>query len=422
MNRPRPQFGSSARQVAVASFVALLLSGSPLIVYAQSVFLEPMTQEFGWSRSEYFLPLSIGGLAGALATPYTGFLADRYGVRRLLIPGVALFGLSYAALGLINDSVIVYAFLILALILSQNAHGTMLYTKAVALWPANRPGFLLAVALAGTAVGGMIVPPLAVYLIEAFGWRGARLGLGLAVLLIALPAAWLFVKPPGGRNQASPVECPEIFGVSAAAALRSPTFWYVALAISLSGMGLNALLANIVPILRSHGFSPALSASALSVIAGAMLVARFGSGYLLDRFNTPKVGLLWFSLAVIGIAIVMATTSTVLMLSGMFLLGVGLGAEMELAAYFTRRYFGTKNYGQIYGYILGLFTVGATSGPLILGAAYDLSGGYTIGILAAEALLFISILLILRLAPYSYGIHHSGLSGDADGLAKTAHV
>ena len=422
MNKPGSRLGGSAGQVALASFVALLFSGSPLIVYVQSIFLGPMVAELGWTRSQYFLPLSIGGMVGALSTPYIGYLADRYGIRRLLIPAIVVFGLSYAALGLINDSILPYAFLILALILSQNAHGTLLYTKAVALWPARRPALLLAVTLAGTAVGATIVPPLAVYLIDAFGWRGARFALGLAVLLIALPAAWLFVKPPAVRNLASDVAGPQLFGLSASDALRSPNFWRIALAIGLSGAGLNALLANVVPILRGHGFSPAISASAISAIAASMLVARFGAGFLLDRFNTPKVGVVWFSCAAIGIAIATVTTSAPLMLTGMALIGFGLGAEMELTAYFTRRYFGTRSYGQIYGYILGLFTIGATSGPLVLGLAYDWSGGYTGGILVVEALLLLSIVLVLQLAPYSFDAHHPVSSGGEDAPAKSSQA
>lgn len=406
MTHGKPDRNGTAWRVAGASFVALMLSGAPLIVYTQSIFLEPMTREFGWTRAQYFLPLSAAGLLGALTTPLVGYMTDRFGVRRILLPGIVLFALSYGALAFLDGSLVAYSALIFFLIFFQSIHGVLLYAKAVALWPAQRPALLLAITLAGTATGGILVPPIAVHLIEVLGWRGARLGLAAATLVICLPVAWAFVKTPAVVTVTPVRGAYEPIGIPARTAVRSHTFWLVFLAIGLSGVAVNALLGNVVALLRDHGFSSALSGRALSVIAAAQLVARFCSGLTLDRFPTAKIGIPWFLSAMIGIAVVGTTTSPAWMILGMALLGAGLGCEQELAAYFTRRYFGLRSYGQLYGYTLGFYTVGATSGPLILGITFDHTGGYITGIVIVEAIILVAALLLTRLGPYVYGGSH----------------
>lgn len=417
MTQPDSDRTGTAWRVAVGSFFSLILSGAPLIVYTQSIFLEPMTRDFGWTRAQYFLPLSVAGMLGAFTTPLVGYLSDRFGVRRILLPGIVLFALSYGALAFLNGSLVAYSALIFCLIFFQGAHGVLLYTKAVALWPAQRPGLLLGITLAGTAVGGILVPPLAVHLIDAFDWRGARLGLAAATLLLCLPMAWAFVKTPSSAKSTTARETTAAIGIPARTALRSRTFWLVFFAIGLSGTAVNALLGNAVALLTDRGFSSALSALALSVIAGAQLVARFCSGLMLDRFPTAKVGVPWFLSGIIGIAIVATTHSPTVLIFGMILVGAGLGAEMELAAYFTRRYFGLQSYGQLYGYTLGFYAVGATSGPLILGVTFDMSGGYITGIVIVETIFVIATLLLMQLGPYVYGRSHDGVLSDRSKLA-----
>lgn len=400
---------NKALQVALASFVALIFSGTALIIYVQSIYLEPMIAEFGWSRAQYFLPLTIGGILGAITAPYFGHLADRFGVRRLLLPAIVIFGLAYCGLAFQGGSALIYMLLMTTLVIASGVNGVLLYAKAVSSWPARHPAMMLAIALAGTAAGGILIPPAVTVLIEATDWRTARLLTGLAVLVIALPTAWAFVhmsSPADGSRAGTPVG----IGFTGRQAIRSRRFWLVALAIALTGLALNALLTSVFPLLRDRGFGAAAAASGLSAIAIAQFGARFGSALLLDRFDTPKAALPWFACAAIGMAVVSATTSYPAMIVGMVLIGAGLGAELELAAYFSRRYFGLRHYGQIYGYIIGLFTLGATSGPLLFGGLYDLTGAYTAGIIVNMILLGTSILLMLAAPPYTFAADGTDLS------------
>lgn len=389
-------------RVALGGFVALIFSGAPLLTYTQSLFLEPMMREFGWSRTQYFLPLAIGGTVGALFVPMMGKAADRFGLRTILLPNIVLFGLFYALLGMLGGSLILYGLLIFLLIVFQSAHGVLLYAKAVSLWPARRPGLMFAITLAGAAAGGIIVPPLTGHLIALFGWREARLILAALVLIVPLPIAVAFVRPPGGGRAVSGTNLSAAIGLSPGQALRSRTFWLVLLTIGLSGTAINGMVANIVPMLVGQGLSRAFAAFGLSVIAGTQLAGRLFSGLLLDKIATPRIALPLLVSPLIGACLLGLTTSAPVMLLAVVLLGLGLGSEMEMAAYFVRRYFGSPSYAQIYGSVLTLYIIGANTGPLLLGWMLDVSGSFKVTIGLVVALLAPSVLCLMMLPSYTF--------------------
>ncbi len=389
--------------VAVASCLALIFSGAPMLVFTQSLFLGPMAADLGWSGAQYYAPLALAGLISAVATPYIGSLADAMGVRRILIPAIVLYSLCYAALGAIGSSLTIYMLLIVALWILQGAHGVLLYSKAVLLSPSSKAGSRLAIALSGTALGGILVPILVDALISAQGWRGTRLTLALMTMVVCLPLAWIFTRPPAdlelaGANHVAPTPAAgERGGVNV---LASRTFWLILLTIGFSGMAVNSILISIVPILTAKGLSHQWAAMGISIIAGAQLTGRFCTGMLLDIVKSPKIGIPMLMSALMGVAVMLTIASPALSMFALVLLGMGLGAEMELAAYFVRRYFGAAVFARTYGYILGAYTITATSGPTILALSHEASGSYTMGLLGCGILLAVSVGFLAALPPY----------------------
>lgn len=396
--------GGSVTRVALAGFVALLLSGAPLVTYTQSLFLEPMTVEFGWTKTQYFVPLAISGAAAALFVPWIGRAADRFGLRRILLPAICLFGITYAAIGMIGPSLLQYGLLLMAATIFQGAHGVLLYAKAVSLWPARRPALMFAVTLSGSAAGGMIVPPIAARLIAEFGWRDARFALGALVLLVALPVAWAFVRAPNLSSSGSGSRVEGVlFGVPLKLAARTRAFWAVMLTVGLSGAAINAMVANLVPVLAGNGMSAGLAALGLSVIAGTQLVGRIISGMLMDHFATPRIAIPMLVSPLLGVILIALHLPTGFTLAAVALLGLGLGSEMEMAAYFTRRYFGTVSFAEIYGCVLMVYVIGANVGPLLLGSTMDLTGSATGALVVAGLLLLPALIAVCTLPGYTYG-------------------
>lgn len=396
---------SKAWAVSLASFVALTLSGAPLLMYTQGLFLQPMTSELGWTRAQYFLPLSIAGVVSAILTPFIGRAADRYGIRPILLPGIIVFALSYAGLGLVNGRVAYSSLLFLALV-AQIPHGILLYAQAVATWPSERPGLLLGITLAGPQAGGMWVPPVAEWLISNLGWRDTRLVLAAAVIATCLPAAWLFVRSPACAVATIRVE--NRAASSAHSASKTGTFWLLLAMVALVCIAVIGVMANASPIFLERGFSPTLSALGLSILAATALTARLASGYVLDKSRSAKIGLPWMGAGLLGIVMLMTATTPAVALFSFFCLGIALGSEIDLAAYFVRRYFGTAAYGQLYGTVLAIYAIGATTAPLIFGLVFDKTGSYSSAIGMAGCLLLLSMLSLFLMGPYRFAGSHAG--------------
>jgi len=402
MSAPRAAERTNVWLVALAGLIALAVGGGPLIMYVQGVFLKPMTTDLGWTRSEYFAPSAIAGIAGALIPPLVGLAADKIGVRKLLLPGVVAFAALYGALALVETPQM-YTVLFVILMMLNGVNGPVLYAKAVALWTPRRAGLLMAIALAGSGIGGALLPPLTDWLIDAFGWRVARLTLAASVLVVALPMVWFFVWPPAAKTAGdSDNPKPAMEGLSIREAFRSRPFWLTLIALLMSGSASYAILVNLVPLLSDRGYSGAFATSMISILAIAQIAGRFLSGAMLDRVPFPQFAGIWFMLALIGALIISSGAGPVWIMIAAALVGLGLGSEIEIAAYFTTRFFGTRNYGQIYGYFISVFTLGSMSGPLILGVSFDQTGGYSAGLLVVQGLLLVSALLLLGAGRYRY--------------------
>lgn len=394
----------AAWKVAMGSFVALILSGPPLIIYTQSQFIEPVTRELGWSRTQFFLPLSIAGVVSALLMPLIGRAADRFSVRAILLPCIVLFSLAYMGLGFVDTSLWIYSLLLFACIILQIPHGGLYYAKVISLWPSRRPALLLAVGLAGNAAGGVVLPPIAGWLIAEYGWRAARLYLGAGTLIVAFSAAYLFVKPPAivtiHHSRA-------LYGWTLKEGLRDLNYWIIILALCVGGLVLNGVMGHIVPFLAERGFSQAVGVSGIAAVSGTALAGRFLSGMTLDRINSPKAAMPFLLCGFLGMTMLITVNSSALIIVALALLGMALGAEIEFSAYFVRRYFGTRSYGELYGLILAVFTIGTTAGPLLLGAAYDLSGSYATGATVGAGLMLAAATALLFLQAYRYS-HQPG--------------
>jgi MFS family permease len=398
--------GTNLTRVVLACFLGLTVGASPILIYTMGVFLGPLTAEFGWSRAVYFLPLMIGGLVGALAIIAIGAAADRQGVRPWLLAGIVAFGVLNLGLAAMNGSIWVYGVLMVGVVLANCAHGPLLYTKAVSEWSTSRPAFAIAIALAGTAVGAIVTPPLATWLVGEWGWRAARAGLGVLVLVVALPPVWLFVRPPPPELRSRSVDLVSHTEASLqlSQVFRSWRFAQIGIGVFAAAAALNGILTNLPVIVTDRGLSPAVAAGALSSFAIAQIFGRLLSGAALDRVKTSMIGASWFLVALPGALLVGFSTATPMILFGAILLGLSLGSELETAAYYTLRFFGVSHYGAVYGALMAIFSVGATSGPLLLGFFYDRTGHNEVGVLIATGLLALTVVLFLTLGRYRFAL------------------
>lgn len=389
--------------VVFATVCGLIVGAGPINVFAFAVFLKPVTAALGVDRGVFSSALALQSLIGALACPLFGWLFDRWGARVVMIPGVLLFALATAAYSLMRASPLWITFAIFAFAgLFSPAASPIPYAAVTAQWFDRQRGLALGIGIAGVGLGVAIVPQLARVLIAAFGWRGAYLGLGAAVVLLAFVPVALFIREPPGLRAAARGATAALPGASFAEAFRSGVFWALGIAFFFDVIAINGTLTHVVALLTDRGIPLAAAIAALSASGLALLLGRVLSGWCLDRFWGPYVAVCFFVLPMIGIALLASGAGGATPLAGAVALGLGIGAEIDLMAFFASRYFGLRAYAKIYGTMFGLFSFGTGLGPMLSGISFDRFHSYVPIFVVYEAMLLVTCAIFLRLGPYPY--------------------
>jgi MFS family permease len=389
--------------IVVGSFMALLVGSGAINLFAFGVFVIPITQDLGISRGAFSTALFASGVANAVAAPVLGWLLDRYGVRKVMIPGVLLSVLATASYALMTPSlpwiVTIWAFAGIVGI-SQTPIG---YTTIVSKWFDNRRGLALGIATSAVGFGVVLVPQLAQRLLDAFQWRGAYLGLALAMLILAFLPNVLFLRDPEISAEHRAMVAADMPGLTLAEAIRSWRFWVLTLVFFLGTISINGTLTHVVPLLRDRGVPPAEAVHALSSAGIAIISGRILSGWLLDRIWGPFVALVFFGLSIAGLVVLVGGATGPLAMLGAMMCGAGIGAEIDFMGYFMSRYFGMRAFARIYGLMFVAFSVGTGLGPALSGWSYEAAGkSYSPVFTAYMIALALMIALLFTLGPYRY--------------------
>lgn len=394
--------------VAVTASLGLGLSYATLGVLVFGMLLGPISDEFGWQRAEVSLGLTLYTASFVLLSVPAGRLMDRVGVRKVLLPSIALFGLGMGSMSLLSDSLL--HFYGMYLLLGVVSVGTIPsgYTRIILNWFDDKRGIALAIALAGVGAGLSILPPIIGLLLNNFGWRGAYCGIALIILLISFPAVALFLKEAPGKRDRKPhpaavaigIPTQPMHGLTVGEALGNSSLWIMLPAFVCLGVGTIGLMTHFYPMLLGRQITPEMAALALSASGVGTFVGRIACGFMLDRMFAPHVAVLCLLCPVVGIGLMFGSDSYVLIVTGVILMGLGGGAEFDLMSYLASRYLGLKSYGQLYGLLFAGFYLGGGGGAWAVGRLFDHYGDYQGALLMLIAMFVLAIILLARLGPY----------------------
>ncbi|WP_461155898.1 MFS transporter [Saccharopolyspora tripterygii] len=183
-------------------------------------------------------------------------------------------------------------------------------------------------------------------------------------------------------------------------------FWLLSVSIFLVSSATFGLMSQVVPMTTDKGIDKAVAVSVLSVLSLSSLLARLLVGYLLDRFYAPVIAAIIFALCATGVAMLIISAEVGLLFVGAALIGLGLGAEGDVAAYMTSRYFPKHSYGRVLGFVYFLYALGAASGMFLLGQIFAATGSYRAGTIPIVALVAMSIVCVLLMGPYRFTLDH----------------
>jgi len=407
--------------IVFATICGLVVGAGPINVFTFGVFLKPITEDLGLSRGAFSAALTFHAAIAAIVLPIIGWLVDRWGARRIMLPGLFLYALATASYALIQASPLLLTFLIFAFTgLVGGVQSPIPYAAVIAQRFDRRRGLALGIGTAGVGLGVALMPQVAALLIDTFGWRLAYVGLAVAVLVVAFPPVALFLRePPGFAARVQRLREPAdtraaVPGVAAGEALRSWLFWGLATAFFLDVIAINGTLTHIVPLLTDRGVPRQIATAALSGTGFALIFGRVLSGWCLDRFWGPYVAIVFFVLPMTGIAILISGTGGFAPFLGAIACGLGIGAEIDLMAFFTSRYFGLRDYAKLYGTMFGIFALGVGIGPALSGASFDRFHSYTPAFALFVILLAMGCLVFLRLGTYPFPALREAVSGAAE--------
>ena len=412
--------------VALTSALGLFLGPIPIAIFSFGIFLKPLSADLHAGRGAISFARTLASVMLALGVPLAGWLTDRFGPRKVILPSTLLAGLILLSINLSSAR-------LWRLYLFYSAVGLVIagvspvsYSHVVTYWFDRCRGLALGVTMFGLGLGALVMPSIAQVLIGRFGWRMAFGVIGAAILVVTLPVVAHFLKnrpeeigllPDGNAYPvASPPPAGYDSGFSWSEAWRDRTFWLLFCAFLLVSAGVQACLAHVSAILTDRGAAVRTAAFATSLFGGGVLFGRTGTGYLLDRFFAPRIAATIFGCAAAGIGLLGMAASPELAFTAAFFIGLGLGAEVDIMAYLTSRYFGLRSFGSIYGFIFAGFGLAGGSGAYFMGAAFDGSGSYRPVLTVFCVAAFVGALLMLRVGPYRYQVRTAAVDAPAGGV------
>jgi predicted MFS family arabinose efflux permease len=392
-------------RLVLACFVGF--SFFSIMAQTLGVFMHPLVTEFGWSRTLVSSGITIASAATAILSPFFGVLIDRYGSRKVALPGLVTASVAISAFSLASGSATQWILLWSFYAVISISVKTTVWTAAIIGAFNSSQGLALGAMLSGTAAAQVIVPPLATWLIDEFGWRMAYAWLGMGWGSATFLLCWFFLydvhstKPAKLARDAPARDRPDLPGLSIPEAWRDTALWRIGISTFVVMLLTIGLLIHQIPILTQAGVSRTNAAWLASLAGVAGIAGKLISGVLLDRFRANWVGGLTLLVTALAFLLLMDGVHTPgLIVLAMVINGYAAGSKLQIASYLTARYGGVRNFGVIYGLITSCVAFGSGMGPMVAGFVFDTTGGYGGFLVAGTVGCVLCGLLIMSLPRY----------------------
>jgi len=381
-----------------------VLATHALVMYTFGVFLKPLVTEFNWDRGALSGAYSMYMLLAGTFAIFAGRLSDKYGPRMLVTLSGLLTGIGFLALSQINSLWQVY--LIWGLFLGIG--GSCCYIPVMSTiprWFVKKTGIAIGITVAGFGLGAVITPPLAQWLISAYGWRQAFIVLGLITFVIVIPLAQFMkhspqrvgLKPYGEIGTLKDKQSQAAGGLSFRQAIKTSRFLVWGSILFCFFFSVQVIVVHIVPHGIDIGISATVAASILSIIAGGSVIGRLSIGFISDRIGGRLA--LSACLTLVALALIWLLFAKEIwglyIFAGVF--GLAYGGIVLLETALTGELFGLKSLGMILGGVILFVTVGGALGAPLAGSIFDATGSYSLALLICVILVVLAIILSLIL-------------------------
>ncbi len=386
------------------------------------VFVVPMSDEFGWNRFTISVAAALGVLVSGLVQPFMGQVFDRTGGRKLILISLVILGGSTIMLSLtFHVLFLVFMFGIVASI----AQGGPALSNTAALmsrWFRRKRATAISINSAALSLGGLVMVPFSMYLLQATNWRIAWVGLGVIVLL-SLPLAYFFIherpsqrglypdgepepltEANGRQNEATgPLEV-ETWKES----FKSAPIWQMAASYCICGATTFILSVHFIPFaIEERGISGSTAATIFGYMMGLNIIGSLGAGILADKIGGIKN---WLALVYLMRGMAYILLITVDSVAGLWIFASVAGfswvATLPLTSSLTADVYGLKALGTISGITFMFHQIGGFGSVLLAGLLFDITGSYTLPFAIVGALLFPAALSAFTIKEHKYSTRY----------------
>ena len=412
----KPQIFYGWYIVTTVTFIAFIAVGASTNF---TIFVIPMSEEFGWSRTTISWVGAVGALVGGLTQPFLGHLFDRLG-RKVIPISLVIVGLSTIALSF-TFHFLFLAFMFGFVLSAARSGGSISNTGALlARWFRRQRAKVMGINAAGASLGGLLLVPFGMYLLQATNWRVTWAAMGL--LALAVPMAFFFLRNDPAELGLRPDGDPEPPEDSPAAVLarrrgafeverwthsfRTPPIWQLSAAYTVCGITTGIISFHLVPYAIGEGISPLLAATIFGVMMGLNSLGSIGASVLSDRFRRKNVLAAVCFLRGIGYVLLLVLPPTI----GLWVFAVFAGfswiASPPVNNALTADIYGLRALRAITGVSFLCHQIGGFLSILLAGVLFDMTGSYSLPFALAESLLFPAALSIFTIKEEKYSIRY----------------
>ncbi len=394
----------------IVTVIAVMQMVGTSIRMAFGVFIEPLEQTFNWSQGSITLVYAISSVVTALSSPFAGWFGDRYGARRAMVVGTAMFLLGMMLTGLISTIWELYLYFGVLLGVAQAIFLVPLIPSAM-YWFRRHLGIGMGLIMASWGLGPALAAPIVSLLLETMGWRDGFIALGVGSAAVMFVLIGLFrdkpedkgLQPYGHRpgdvevQKRNPsVEKTKLFN---GYMRKTAAFWNMSSIHFLGCVGHAIILVYIVPLAVKEGMTAVQAAGVLTVLSAVSIISRIAVPIICDTIGTKKVMFIFFGLQ--GIMVVMLFWTHDLWMFYLFavLFGIGYGGETGGFPILNRRYYGHAPMGSPYGVQMLGAGLGMALGGWIGGPIFDIFGSYDVALWISIVTSLAGALNILVLEP-----------------------
>ena len=369
-------------RVLVGGFLGIGFGLSSLYFYSFGIFIKPLSEEFGWSRGQVSLGSTLGTVASVIGSIVVGRLVDKFNSVHIGLGSLLCLSLGFLLLGTITSSYLSYVVIILAIAFFGIGSTGFAFTRPIISKFERHRGIALGIVLSGAGLGAILVPRIMTPYVAENGWRAGYLALGATIIVVA-PLIWIVF-----RGQVDDVTTKREGG-SFMPIVSQRAFYVIGAIFFLASISIIGTIVHFIPLLTDQGLSPSEAGATASLIGFTAIAGRLLAGFLIDRFKAGLVAGGLFLLAAAGL-MTLALGGGQFLVLGALIAGLAIGAEIDLLTYLTGKYFPQRMFGEAYGLLFAVFSVGAALGPVLYGYLFDINGNYVLAMTIGASLLAIA--------------------------------